>query len=175
MKSNWVCRLGGGSANRRNNGFCQHLCLEESCPSSPQLKPNNSVCPYMFLAPFVLLPQCWNSEWVSPWESKSIWSSLKGMPGPPIVLCLTRPQCLLVFTASRYGNFPSWHCNPVLGSLVWGWDLILPNGDFRSLDIPLNFQMPHVGVDQPVLSLFFFYQSPGGFCCISLVIGLPFW
>ena len=32
----------------------------------------------------------------------------------------------LVFTARSYGDLSSWHCNPGLGGLVWGWDSLLP-------------------------------------------------
>ena len=71
----WLC---GRRAQKRNNGFCLHFCLGESCPHPPPvliLMPDNLVPPSMFLAPFMLLLQHWSSEGVS--QSKSMHRSFK--------------------------------------------------------------------------------------------------
>ena len=43
------------------------------------------------------------------------------------------PQPSLVFTARSYRNLPSWHWNPRLGSLVWGWDPLFMRYPYRFL------------------------------------------
>ena len=68
------------------------------------------------------------------------------MPGAPEAFCLTEPQSPLVFTARSYGDFSSWHWNPGLGGLIWGWDTSLLRGKLHSLDIHPDFYPPHVGM-----------------------------
>lgn len=59
-------------------------------------------------------------------------------------LHLTQPQPQLVLTATSY--FSSWHCNSKLESPEWGWDPSFLRGYFLSLNLSLNFKLPHVGV-----------------------------
>ena len=49
--------------------------------------------------------------------NKSCVGPLRAKPGTPEALLIQ-----LVFTAQSYRDFHSWHCNSVLGSLLWGWD-----------------------------------------------------
>ena len=74
------------------------------------------------------------------------------MPGAPEAFCLTEPQSPLVFTARSYGDFSSWHWNPGLGGLIWGWDTSLLRGKLHSQDIHPDFYPPHVGMG-PALSV----------------------
>ena len=39
----------------------------------------------------------------------------------------------LAFTARNYGDLSSWHWNPGLGFLVWGWNPLLLRNSFRFL------------------------------------------
>ena len=50
-----------------------------------------------------------------------------------ILQFLLLPQSPLVFAARNYGYLHSWSWNPGLGSLVWGWDCLLPRCPSRFL------------------------------------------
>ena len=39
-------------------------------------------------------------------------------------------ESLLIFTARSYEDLFSWHWNPGLDGLVWGWDSLLPSYPF---------------------------------------------
>lgn len=59
--------------------------------------------------------------------SQSDWASLfmrpaRGRRGTPVDLCLAQMQSMLVFTASYYRDFSSWHWCPRLRTWVWNWD-----------------------------------------------------
>ena len=93
--------------------------LEKAIPPALALMPDTSVPPCMPLLPFKLLPRCWSPEGVSP---------SKCLCGPCKRNCLGLQQFFppaqspLVFTASSHGDLSSWHGNPRLERLVWGWD-----------------------------------------------------
>ena len=99
-------------------GFRTFLSGRKLAPSS-HLNARHLVPPHMPLVPFKLLPWCWSSEGVN--LSKSVCGFFKrnclGLQRfhPPT-------QLPLVFAARRYGDSSSWHWNPGLGGLVWGWD-----------------------------------------------------
>ena len=62
-------------------------------------------------------------------------------------------QSLFVFAARSYGDLLSWHWNPGLGCLVWGWDSLFPR-------YPSQIFIHHTWIlDQPVLHLCPSYQS----------------
>ncbi|KAF6104299.1 hypothetical protein HJG60_011277 [Phyllostomus discolor] len=61
------------------------------------------------------------------WSSKGV--SLSLCVGPLIgsakdfrSFCLPQSQSSLVFAARNCGDFSSWHWNPGLVGLLWGWD-----------------------------------------------------
>ena len=56
---------------------------------------------------------------------------------------LLPPQPPLVFTTRSYEDLSSWHWNPGLCALAWGWDCLLPR-------YPCPFYPPHVNVGPPV-------------------------
>ena len=124
----WLCGC-WGRAQRRDNGFCLPFCLRESCPPAPTLMPDTSVPPCMSLAPFKLLHWCWSSEGVS--LNKSVCGFFKGNC-LRLQKSLPLTQSLLVLAARSYGDLLySWHWNPGLGSLMWGWDPSLLRYPFR--------------------------------------------
>ena len=81
---------------------------------------SSSLC--VSLVPFKLLSLSCRSEGVS--LSKSMCGFFKrNYLGLQQFLPLA--QSLLVFAAMNLGDLSSWHWNPGLGSLVWGWDFSL--------------------------------------------------
>ena len=113
----------GERVQNRDNGLCLSFCLGESCPPALALMPNTLVPPHMPLVPFELVSWCWSSDEVS--LSNFMCGFFKrNCLGLQKFLPLI--QTLLVFTARSYGDLSSWHWNPGLGSLVWGWDSLLP-------------------------------------------------
>ena len=145
IKYSLACWLCEGRVHQGNNSLCQHFCLGESNPlhAGLALMTDNSVPPLMSLLPFKLLPQCWSSEGVS-W-SKSMCGPFKrnylGLQKPSISLSLN-PQWFLqpgVFIASGYRDFSSWHWNPGLGGLVWGWGPSILMGVHPQLRYPSQF------------------------------------
>ena len=110
-------------AQKRNDGFCPLFCLGQGCPPALTLMPDTSVPSFVPLVPFKLLPWCWSSEGVS--LSKCVYGFFKeNCLGLQKFLPLT--QSPLVFAARSYGDLSSWHRNPGLIALVWGWDPSLP-------------------------------------------------
>lgn len=91
--------------------------------------------PIMFLVLFKLLPLTGlQSKSVCEWASLFIGST-RGRPGTPVDLCLTQMQSMLVFTASYYGDFSSWHCCPRLRTWVWNWDSMCSSGGISTAKI----------------------------------------
>ena len=80
----------------------------------------------------------------------------------------------MVFTASSYGHFSSWHWNPGLEGLVWGWNpLLLMGSSATEMSLPI-FIWHTCMWDQPVPHFYPTYQSWCGFFFKSLVVGLAF-
>ena len=75
----------------------------------------------------------------------SLWRPFKGS-FLKIQQFLLSPQSPLVFTDRSYGDLSSWHWNPELCHLAWGWDAC-------SQGIPPNFNPPQVNVGLPILLL----------------------
>ena len=106
-------------SQKRSNSLCQNFCLGESCPPALTLMLDNSVPPHMSLMSFNLLLQHWSSEGVSP--SKSVHRPCKRN-------CLGFQQSVFHslnpcwFLQLEVMETSSWHWNPGLGDLVWGWD-----------------------------------------------------
>ena len=75
------CQFCVGRAQKKDNGFSQHLSLGESCPPALTLMPDNICSCCVSLIPLELLPQCWISEQESLIKSmcncfkKSDWDS----------------------------------------------------------------------------------------------------
>ena len=63
----------------------------------------------------------------APHYSSEKMSPSKSLCGPFKRNCLSLPQFQspLAFTARNYGDLSSWHWNPGLGYLEWGWDPLL--------------------------------------------------
>lgn len=158
-------------AQKSNNGLCQ-LCLGESCPSSFCPDARQFTSALYVPVPFKLLPYHSSSEGVS--ARKFVCSPLRGTAWDSTALHLTKSQYLMVFTAGSYGHFSSWHLNPRVGGLVWGWNPP-SGGNLCSWGIPSNFYPLGVVVgsthseSSPLLSV-----SIRDFLFISLVVGLPF-
>ena len=95
--------------------------LRGRCPPALPLMPDTSVPPCMTLVPFKLLSPCWSPEGLSLSKSKCGTRPFKrrGLRIPQL-LPPTKP--LLDFAARSYGDLPSWHWNPWLVGLLWGWD-----------------------------------------------------
>ena len=127
------------------------------------------VSPSMPLVPFKLPPLCWRSEAVS--LSKSVCGFFKrNCLGLQQFLPLT--QSPLVFAARSCGDLSSWHWNPGLGGLMWGWDSLCR--------YPSQIFIHHEWMCyQPFLCLFPFYQSGWmwflEFCSCQTSIQLDFW
>ena len=118
---------------------------EKAAPPALTLIPDTSVLPCMSLVPFEVLPQSWGSEGVSP--SKPMHRRYERNAWTPEALHLPQLQSLLVFTARSHGDLSSWHWNPGLGGTWCGAGTPHSSvGDLFSLDMPLDFQPPHVGV-----------------------------
>lgn len=118
---------GGGGIKQRNNGFCQHFSLGESCLSILTLMPDNLfllICLWRFSSccPRARAQSKWYHQQMNPCAG-----SLRGAPGTPADL-LIQPQSPLVFIARSSGNFSSQHRIPGLGSLVWGWESFALHG-----------------------------------------------
>ena len=102
------------------------------------------------------LPEChwYLSSWYSDWVilSKCECGFFKrNCLGLEQFLPLT--QSPLVFAARSYGDLSSWHWNPGLGGLVWGWDSSFPR-------FPSQIFIHHTWMwDQPILHLCPSYQS----------------
>ena len=112
--------LSGESAQKRNNGLCQHFCLRESFPQLIALMPDNPVPSHTSLMSFNLLLWCSSSEGASP--SKSICRPFKRD-------CLGIQQFLSStasipdgFYRKKLWRLSSWPWNPGLRGLMWGWD-----------------------------------------------------
>ena len=118
MQSQIWCLPAGSlvEASAKKTMVCTHFCQGESCPSSPCLKPVNSI------------PSCMSLMWhltfcFSGGDQKNrVWVStctgpLRGTPGTLEAHHLTQPQSPLIFTARSYRHFYFWHWNFILG--VW--------------------------------------------------------
>ena len=79
----------------------------------------------------------------SEWVSVSLCGPSKRNTWDSRSLPLPQWQIPLFFTARRYGDFSSWHWNPGLGSLVWGWDPPFLKGDHCSQDLSPDFYLSH--------------------------------
>ena len=146
----WLCGSVRERVQKRDNGLCPPFCLRESYSPALALIPDTSMPPCMPQVPFKLLPWCWSSEGVS--LNKFLCGFVKGnCLGLHPFLLPTQP--LLVFAARSYGDISSWHWNPWLEGLVWGWNSLLPRYPSRSF-------IYHTWMwDQPVPCLFPSYQS----------------
>ena len=111
-----------GRAQKRDNGLCPPFCLGESCLPALALMPDTSGPPFMLLVPLKMLPWHWSSEEVS--LNKSVCGFFKGNC-LGLHKFLPPTQSLMVFAARSYGDLPSWHWNPGLWGLLWGWDSLL--------------------------------------------------
>ena len=112
----WLCE---GRVQKRSNGLCPLFCLGESCSPALVLMPDTSFPSCMSLVPFKPLPWCWSSEGVR--LSKSIFESLeRNCLGIQQFLPLT--QTPMVFAARSCADLSSWHWNPGIGGLAWGWN-----------------------------------------------------
>lgn len=70
----------------------------------------------------IYCPSAWaQSKWI---PVSPCVGPLKGTPGTLAVLCHIQPQFPLVFTASSYGNFSSWHWKPGMPSCFPGSSLL---------------------------------------------------
>ena len=119
---------------------------ENAAPPALALLPAISVCPYMSLVPFKLLPLHWSPEGVILGISLCV-GPLKETAWYPRSFCLPQPQPLLVFIVTNYGDFLFWHLNPELEFLCGaGIPCSLGKRVLQSWDIPPNFFLPHVGV-----------------------------
>ena len=118
----------------------------------------------MPLVPFKLLPQGWSLGVVS--LNKFVCGFVKrNCLGLQNFLLLT--QSPLVFAARTYGDLSSWHWNPGLRGLVWGWDFLL-------LRYPSQIFIHHMWMwDQPVSCLPPTSLDGCGFFN-SVVVRLPF-
>lgn len=91
--------------------------------------------PIMFLVLFKLLPPHWTADQVSLWVSKSVHGLHKRKAWTPVDLYLTQMQSMLVFTASYYGDFSSWHWCPRLRTWVWNWNPTCSSGGISTAKI----------------------------------------
>ena len=130
-------------AQKRDSGFCLPFHLGENCPPALSM-PDTSVPPFMPLLLFKLLSQCWSSERMS--LSKSLHGlfkrnclGLQKFPPPT--------QSPLIFATRSHKDLSFCHCNPGLGSLVWGWGFLTPK-----ILLP-KFYLPHVYVG-PICPVF---------------------
>ena len=112
-----------GRGKKRYNGHLLQFCLGGSCPPALALMPDTSIPPHMPLVFFKVLPWWWGPEGVS--QRKSIFRALQEERSENPTISSADP-CPLVFIAQLYGDFSSWHWNPGLVGLVWGWDPSLP-------------------------------------------------
>ena len=144
-------------------------CLSVREKALPQLLPWCQ--PLQFLLVFHwCLSSCyssagWSSEGVS--LNKSMCAFFKGnCLGLHKFLPLT--QSPLFFSARSCGNWPSWHWNPGLGNLVWGWYSSL-------LRHPSQIFIHHIQMwDQPVLCCHRSYSLDGYGFFNSVLTRLPF-
>ena len=98
-------------SKKKNNGFCPHFCLGESCSNARYFK-RHQLCPWW------LLSCCLSTEAQTQWVQISLCAGhLRGAPGTPAALCVTQPQSPLVCSARSHGDFSSQHWNP--GSGAW--------------------------------------------------------
>ena len=111
-----ACRVCGSLGEGSGKGQWPAFLSGESYLPAFTLMPATSLSPCM---PFKLLPRCWSSEGVS--VRKSVRGFLKrNCLG--LQKCLPPTQSPLILAATSYGGLSSWHWNPGLGGLVWGWD-----------------------------------------------------
>ena len=99
------------------------------------------------ICPWFLLSYCPSAGAQREWVLVNLCvGPLRGTPGTPEAFHLTQHKFLLVFIARSYGDFSSWHWNPMPGFLVWVWDPLLLREDLLRQDISPNFYLPHVGM-----------------------------
>ena len=136
--------------SERGNGLYLPFCLKENCPPALALMPDSSLPHNMPLVPFKQLPWFWSSERVN--LSKSMCEFFKGN-WLRLQQFLPPTQSPLVFVAKSYEVLSSWHLNPGLWGLVWGWDSLL-------LRYPSQIFIHHTWMwNQPILLLCPSYQS----------------
>ena len=92
----------------------------ESCSPVLALIPYTSVPPCMPLYASTALLELRGSI-LSMFVYRFLKRNCLGLPR-----ILPQTQSPLVFAARSYGDLSSWHWNPWLGVLVWGWDSSLP-------------------------------------------------
>ena len=77
-------------------------------------------------------------------------------------------QSLLVFEVRSFGDLPSWHWNPRLVGLMWGWDSLF-------LRYPCQMFIHHTWVrDQPVPNFSLLTSLDGCGFFNSVVVRFPF-
>ena len=126
LTETWIWHWPAGFVGR---GLCKGVTAsvntsvqEKAVPPAFVLKPDNSVPPHLFLAPFQHFPQQWSSGSV---RVRQCASPLREKPRSPGVLLSHSAIVSTGFTARRYGDFYFCHWNPGLGVLIgtWGTDL----------------------------------------------------
>ena len=147
MPALWLC---WGRVQRRDNGLCPLVSLEESSPPALTLMPDTSVPLCMPLLPFKLLPQCWSSEGVNMSKSMCGFSkrSCFGLQGflpltqSPLFFFFLQPEIMGIYLPGT----GTWAGGPHMGLGLLSPEISLPNfyphtyvalGPASSLSLPL--------------------------------------
>lgn len=164
----YVCRLGGGRAQQRNSGICQHFCPWRELPWPPAFAPklvSSFFCmsPVLFCASALVLELKVSKSLLRPFKTCSASVS------QPVVF-------LGQYSAAFHSHMLLRGCLPGTGDLAWNPHLHLPTSQGGPLlpRYPSWFLITTLWVwDLPVLHLCLSYQSWCDFF-IALVIKILF-
>ena len=118
----------GGNVQKRDNGLCWPFCLGEKCLPALTLMPDPSISPSMPLVTFRLLHWCWSLHGVNMNKFVCVFLERNCLR---LQKFLPLTQSLLGFATRSNGDLSSWHWNPGLGGLMWGWDSSLLRYPFQ--------------------------------------------
>ena len=149
-----ICRLWWWcGAQKGDNGLCYPWC------QTPQPPPACHWCPSS------CLPGTWfQKEWV--WVGESMCGFFK-RKCLGLQKFLPPTQSQLVFASRICGDLTSWHWNPELRGLVWGWDSSL-------LWYPSQIFIHHMWCETSLFCVCALPTSLDGCGFNSIVVRLPF-
>lgn len=158
----WVCTLGAGRAQQRNNGYCQHFCPVESLTSGPYS--NNSVFPCKSL----MTPEQLAWRWCSERAGLSLWKSCWNT-APFRGVCSFRLSLPQPLSHSAAGDWAALCLCPLVPPTVTAWFLI--SRPSCKASVPLDHQAKFLAVCSVFLSQLWCGHKRGW---AKLLLSMPF-